>query len=182
MEVAATEIADMFFLRTPEFVDDRGKFFESYNVSAFSPWLGNLRFVQDNQTRSRKGVIRGLHYQTEKVQGKLVRVLRGVVFDVVVDLRKSSSTFGRWHGFQLCASDRWQVWIPPGLAHGFLALSDNTEVFYKVTDYWHPQSERTLRWDDPHLRIRWPLPAGVQPILSLKDAEGLAWDNVPKFD
>src|SRR6185369_14297557 len=162
-------------LRPQEFSDDRGQFSETYNAAAFERWLGpNVDFVQDNQTRSSNGVLRGLHYQTERVQGKLLRVLKGAIFDVVVDLRRSSPTFGRWHGFEMSAFDRWQIWIPPGLAHGFLTLSNNTEILYKVTDYWDPKSERTLRWNDPYLRVDWPLPAAAPgPILSVKDAAGL---------
>jgi dTDP-4-dehydrorhamnose 3,5-epimerase len=143
LEVKTIEIPGVLFLRTRVFSDARGQFSESYNAANFEPWLGpHVFFVQDNQTYSKQGVLRGLHYQTERTQGKLLRVLRGTIFDVVVDLRRSSSTFGRWHGVELSAPDRWQIWIPPGLAHGFLAMSKATEVLYKVTDYWHPNRSR----------------------------------------
>lgn len=183
IEAMPAEIFGMHFLRTRKFSDDRGSFFESYNTLSFEPWLGrDISFVQDNQTRSKKGVLRGLHYQTTNAQGKLLRVLRGTIFDVVVDLRRTSPTFGRWHGFELSAAHQWQIWIPPGIAHGFLTLSNNTEILYKVTHYWHPQSEKTLRWDDPLLGIDWPLQAGRLPILSSKDAAGVGWNDAPKFD
>jgi dTDP-4-dehydrorhamnose 3,5-epimerase len=184
IEVKPAEFPGVLLLRPQEFSDDRGQFCETYNAATFEQWLGpNVSFVQDNQTRSRRGVLRGLHYQTERVQGKLLRVLNGTIFDVVVDLRRSSPTFGRWHGVEMSASERWQIWIPPGLAHGFLTLSNNAEILYKVTDYWHPTSERTLQWNDPYLRVEWPLSATAHPpIVSVKDAAGLAWEEAPKFD
>ena len=152
------------------FGDDRGFFFESWNARAFADAGIDAAFVQDNHSRSRRGVLRGLHYQIEHAQGKLVRVVSGEVFDVVVDLRRSSPTFGRAVGMTLSAENRKMLWVPPGFAHGFLALSESVDFLYKTTDYWYPQHERTLLWNDPALAIDWPL--AVPPILAAKDAAG----------
>ncbi|MFM8892967.1 MAG: dTDP-4-dehydrorhamnose 3,5-epimerase, partial [Planctomycetia bacterium] len=149
-----------------------GFFFESFNQRRIEAIVGEpLRFVQDNHSRSGRGVLRGLHFQTQKPQGKLVRVAAGAVFDVAVDIRTDSPTFGRWAGVELSADNKRQLWIPPGLAHGFLVLTDHADFLYKTTDYYAPDHERCIRWDDPDLAIQWPLEAA--PILSRKDAAGL---------
>jgi len=140
-----------------------------------------VEFVQDNHSFSRQWTLRGLHYQMEKTQGKLVRVVSGSVFDVVVDLRKNSATFGQWAGVELSAQNHKQLWVPPGFAHGFLVLSETAEFLYKTTDYYHPQSEVCLAWDDPTVGIVWPLKAGQSPNLNAKDLAGLSWDKAPKF-
>jgi dTDP-4-dehydrorhamnose 3,5-epimerase len=152
--------------------DPRGAFFESWNERDFAAAGLEVRFVQENVSRSRRFVLRGLHYQNPKPQGKLVRVLAGEIFDAVVDLRRSSAGFGKSLTLTLSAARAQSLWVPPGFAHGFLALSDDTRVQYKVTDFWSRESERTLRWDDAPLGIRWPLPAGVKPLLSGKDMAG----------
>jgi dTDP-4-dehydrorhamnose 3,5-epimerase len=154
------------------FADPRGAFFESWNERAFAAAGIDARFVQENVSLSRRHVLRGLHYQVSQVQGKLVRVLAGKIFDVVVDLRRSSPSFGRSLHVTLDAEEPRSLWVPEGFAHGFLALADDTRVQYKVTDFWAPQAERTLAWDDPALGIEWPLPAQVVPILSDKDRRG----------
>ena len=172
MNVTPTAIPDVLLLTPKVFGDDRGFFFESFNAKAFRAVIGrDTHFVQDNHSRSGRGVLRGLHYQVEQPQGKLVRVVAGAVFDVAVDIRPDSSTFGRWVGVELTADNKHQLWIPPGLAHGFLVLSETAEFLYKTTDYYAPAHERCILWNDPVLDIRWPL-AG-QPILSAKDAAGL---------
>ncbi|HEV2229606.1 MAG TPA: dTDP-4-dehydrorhamnose 3,5-epimerase [Steroidobacteraceae bacterium] len=153
------------------FDDERGAFLESWNERDFAAAGIGARFVQENLSRSRAYVLRGLHYQIRQTQGKLVRVLAGEIFDVVVDLRRSSPAFGKSCTVQLGAAGAKSLWVPPGFAHGFLALADETRVQYKVTDYWSREAERTLRWDDPALGIRWPLPAGVEPLLSAKDRD-----------
>jgi dTDP-4-dehydrorhamnose 3,5-epimerase len=154
------------------FADPRGAFFESWNERAFAAAGIDARFVQENVSLSRRHVLRGLHYQVSQVQGKLVRVLAGKIFDVVVDLRRSSPSFGRSVAVTLDAEEQRSLWVPEGFAHGFLALADDTRVQYKVTDFWAPQAERTLAWDDSALGIEWPLPAQVVPILSDKDRRG----------
>jgi dTDP-4-dehydrorhamnose 3,5-epimerase len=169
--VTPTAIPDVLLLEPKVFSDDRGYFFESYNTRAFQEATGlEVEFVQDNHSMSERGVLRGLHYQILHPQGKLLRAVQGSVFDVAVDLRKSSPTFGRWAGATLSAKNRRQLWIPPGFAHGFLALSDRAEVLYKITDYWYPEHERTLLWKDPALGIAWPLDG--EPRLAAKDVEG----------
>ena len=167
-------IPDVLILEPKVFGDSRGFFFESFNQRVFETAIGtSVRFVQDNQSRSGRGVLRGLHYQVEQPQGKLVRVVAGAVFDVAVDIRPDSPTFGRWAGVELTADNKRQLWIPPGLAHGFLVLSETAEFLYKTTDYYAPLHERCIVWNDPTLGIRWPL--GGQPILSAKDAAGLSF-------
>jgi dTDP-4-dehydrorhamnose 3,5-epimerase len=163
------------------FDDARGAFFESWNERAFAAAGIDARFVQENVSISRRWVLRGLHYQLPHTQGKLVRVLSGAIFDVVVDLRRSSSAYGRSIAVQLEAAQARSLWVPQGLAHGFLALSDDTRVQYKVTDFWSRDSERTLAWDDAALAIRWPLPAGVRPTLSEKDARGEPLERAESF-
>ena len=178
--VIPTAIPDVLVIEPKVFGDDRGWFFESFNEKDFSGALGHsVTFVQDNHSSSKKGVLRGLHYQIEQTQGKLVRVCHGTVFDVVVDLRQSSSTFGEWMGVELSAENKKQLWIPPGFAHGFLVLSESAEFLYKTTDYWHAPSEQCIVWNDPTLDIQWP-DIGMKPILNSKDAEGSLWDVVAK--
>jgi len=170
MQVTPTAISDVLILEPKVFGDDRGLFYESFNARAFADATGvEVSFVQDNHSKSAKNVLRGLHYQSPpKAQGKLVRVVQGEVFDVAVDLRKNSRTFGNWVGVHLSAENKRQMWIPPGFAHGFLTLSDTAEFLYKTTDYYSPEHERSLLWNDPALRIEWPLSG--EPVLALKDA------------
>ena len=172
MKATPTEIPDVLILEPTVFKDERGLFFESFNQKEFEHIVGpKTRFVQDNQSHSVRGVLRGLHYQIEQPQGKLVGAVQGEIFDVIVDLRRSSPTFGKWSGVKLSAGNRKQVWIPEGLAHGFLVLSETADVFYKVTDYYAPQHERALLWNDLHIGIAWPLDR--EPILSTKDRSAL---------
>ena len=181
MKTIATAIADVLILEPKVFGDVRGFFFESFNQSAFQQATGlDVDFVQDNHSRSAQGVLRGLHYQIEQAQGKLVRVVRGAVFDVAVDLRKASATFGQWVGVELSEDNKRQLWIPPGFAHGFLTLSDSAEFLYKTTDYYAPQHECCIAWDDPTLAVEWPL-VGKLPLISAKDQAGLAFEGAPVF-
>jgi dTDP-4-dehydrorhamnose 3,5-epimerase len=170
MKIQTTELLGVVVIEPQVFSDARGHFLETYNAKAFAEAGIAERFVQDNQSQSKKGVLRGLHYQVEQAQGKLVRVLRGEIFDVVVDLRTGSSTFGKWSGLSLSASEQRMLWIPKGFAHGFYTLSETAEVAYKVTEFYSPQNERTILWNDPDLAIRWPLEG--EPILSEKDKTG----------
>ncbi len=164
------------------FGDARGFFYESFNQQAFNAATGtNHHFVQDNHSKSSRGVLRGLHYQIQQAQGKLVRVVQGAVFDVGVDIRQSSPTFGKWVGVELSADNHRQLWVPPGFAHGFLVLSESAEFLYKTTDYYAPQHERCIAWNDPQLAIAWP-DIGMAPLLSAKDAAGLALSAVERFD
>ncbi len=177
MKVTPCAIADVLLIEPKVFGDERGFFYESFNQRAFNEATGtNFGFVQDNHSLSAKGVLRGLHYQTEQAQGKLVRVVAGEVFDVAVDIRPGSPTYGKWVGELLSARNKRQLWVPPGLAHGFLVLSETAEFLYKTTDYYGPQFERCIRWDDPTLAINWPL-AGMTPSLSAKDAAGVAFGS-----
>ncbi len=169
MRVAPLVLPEVLLIEPKVFGDERGFFYESFNQKIFEEALGRpAHFVQDNHSRSVKGVLRGLHYQIQQAQGKLVRVTHGEVFDVAVDLRKSSATFGKWAGAFLSASNRSQLWIPEGFAHGFVVLSDSAEFLYKTTDYWAPEHERSVAWDDPDLAIAWPICEA--PTLSAKDA------------
>ena len=170
MKVTPTELPEVLLIEPRVFADERGFFFESYNRRALAEAGLAGEFVQDNHSRSNRGVLRGLHYQIEHAQGKLVRVTAGEVFDVAVDIRRSSPTFGRWAGMVLSAENKRMLWIPPGFAHGFLVLSDAAEFLYKTTDYWYPEFERTLLWSDPALGVAWPL-AGA-PAVAAKDAAG----------
>ena len=171
LHVTATAIPDLWVLEPQVFGDARGFFFESFNQQEFSRATGlNLNFVQDNHSRSAKGVLRGLHYQVQQPQGKLVRVVRGAVFDVAVDIRKNSKTFGQWVGMELSEDNHKQMWIPPGFAHGFVVLSDSADFLYKTTEYYAPQHERCIAWNDPAIGITWP--SGLQPKLSAKDQVG----------
>lgn len=171
MNVIPTAISDVLVIEPKVFGDSRGFFFESFNQRAFEAATGvRMPFVQDNHSRSAKGVLRGLHYQVEQPQGKLVRVVVGAVYDVAVDIRRGSPTYGKWVGVELSAENKRQLWVPPGLAHGFLVLSEAAEFLYKTTDYYAPQHERCIVWNDPTLAIDWPLEG--EPILSPKDAAG----------
>jgi dTDP-4-dehydrorhamnose 3,5-epimerase len=170
MKITPAALPDILIIEPRVFGDDRGFFFESYNRRAIADAGLVAEFVQDNHSRSTRGVLRGLHYQIEHAQGKLVRVTAGAVFDVAVDIRRSSSTFGRWIGIELSAENKRMLWIPPGFAHGFLVVSDAAEFLYKATDYWYPEFERTLLWNDPAIGIEWPLPGA--PTLAAKDVAG----------
>ena len=175
MKVTTTAIADVLLLEPRVFGDERGFFFESFNARVFAQATGlNVTFVQDNHSKSARHVLRGLHYQTEQAQGKLVRVVAGEVFDVVADVRPESPTYGKWVGEILSAHNQRQMWVPPGLAHGFLVLSESAEFLYKTTDYYAPQYERCIAWNDKKLNIDWPL-SGATPSLSAKDALGHAF-------
>lgn len=169
--VTPTKIPDVLVLEPKVFGDTRGFFFESFNALDFAEVTGlKVNFVQDNHSKSAKGVLRGLHYQIQRPQGKLVRVVQGAVFDVAVDIRKSSPTFGHWIGEVLSADNHKQLWVPPGFAHGFVVLSDSAEFLYKTTDYWYPEHERCLLWSDPAVAIDWPI--DFAPQLAVKDAAG----------
>lgn len=169
MKITPTEIPDVLVIEPKVFGDARGFFFESFNEQAFHRETGaQVAFRQDNHSRSAKGVLRGLHYQVKQPQGKLVRVVRGAVFDVVIDIRQASPTFGKWVGVELTEENHLQVWVPPGLAHGFLVVSETADVLYKATDYYAPEHERSIAWNDPAIGIRWPLDGA--PLLSAKDA------------
>ena len=172
MRAAPLLLPEVQLIEHQAYEDERGAFFESWNERDFAAAGIAARFVQENVSRSRAGVLRGLHYQIRHTQGKLVRVLAGEIFDAVVDLRRSSPTFGRSCSVRLDAASARSLWVPPGFAHGFLALADETRVQYKVTDYWSREAERTLQWNDPALGIGWPLPAGRAPLLSAKDRDG----------
>lgn len=171
MDVHPTSLREVVALEPRVFSDDRGYFYESFNASHFAEATGlELDFVQDNHSRSIKGVLRGIHYQLPPAaQGKLVRVVEGVVFDVAVDIRRSSPTYGQWVGVELTAENHRQLWVPPGFGHGFLALSDSVQLLYKTTDYYAPEYDRAIRWNDPDIDVAWPLD-GATPLLSDKDA------------
>ena len=171
MNVLPTTIPGVLILEPRVFADDRGSFYESFNERAFEAAVGGpVSFVQDNHSHSRRGVLRGLHFQRVQPQGKLIRVVHGAVFDVAADIRAGSPTFGRWFGVELSADNRRQLWVPPGLAHGFLTLSETADVLYKTTDYYAPQHERCVIWNDPTLAVAWPLTG--PPILSPRDERG----------
>lgn len=180
MKLTPTEIPDVIIMEPRVFEDDRGFFFESYNEKNFTEKAGiTPHFVQDNHSRSGQNVLRGLHYQIQQPQGKLMRAVAGEVFDVAVDLRKSSPTFGRWVGTTLSAQNKRQLWIPEGFAHGFLVVSETAEILYKTTDFYAPQHERCILWNDPDLAIAWPLTA--EPILSTKDSAGKPFPDAEVF-
>ena len=182
MKVIPTALAGVLIIEPRIFGDERGFFFESFNQKAFRQATGiDVNFVQDNHSRSANGVLRGLHYQIEQPQGKLVRVVRGAVFDVAVDLRKSSPTFGQWLGLELTEENKRQLWIPAGFAHGFMTLSESADFLYKTSDYYAPQFERCIAWDDPELAIDWPL-NDSQPLISVKDQAGLPLAGAPVFE
>ena len=180
MKAQPTNLKDAYVLTTPRYEDERGFFIESFSSQKFKDVVGeNIEFVQDNHSKSSKGVLRGLHYQTLKPQGKLVRCTQGAVYDVLVDLRKSSPTFGDSFGIEL-AENNVMVWVPPGFAHAFYTISDYAEFEYKCTDYYHPESMETLMWNDPDLNIEWPF--DNDPVLSLKDEEGKSFTNCYKYE
>jgi dTDP-4-dehydrorhamnose 3,5-epimerase len=170
MQFERTEIPDVVLIRPDVLGDSRGFFFESWEERKFAAAGLGVKFVQDNQSRSTQYILRGLHYQIRQSQGKLVRVVTGAVFDVAVDIRRSSPTFGRWIGVVLSEENRHMLWVPPGFAHGFLVLSGSVDFVYRCTDFWAPAHERGILWNDPDLNVAWPLPPGSQPILSAKDA------------
>ena len=181
MKVTPTAIPEVLIIEPKVFGDARGFFYESFNQKAFNEATGtNYQFVQDNHSYSSKGVLRGMHYQIQQPQGKLVRVVRGAVFDVAVDIRKSSPTFGKWVGAELTEENHKQLWIPAGFAHGFLVTSDSAEFLYKTTDYYAPEQERCIAWNDQDIDIDWPLLA-MQPSLSAKDQQGLALCEAQTF-
>lgn len=180
MQVIQTKIPEVLVFEPKVFGDDRGFFFESFNSRIFHELTGLvLNFVQDNHSKSAKGVLRGMHFQTQQPQGKLVRVLHGLVFDVAVDIRQNSATFGHWVGENLSAENKRQMWIPAGFAHGFLVLSDSAEFMYKTTDYYAPEYERCLMWNDPTVGIQWPVLE--RPILSAKDQVGLCLQEITQL-
>jgi dTDP-4-dehydrorhamnose 3,5-epimerase len=181
MTITPTAIPEVLIFEPKVFGDDRGFFFESFNQKQFEQAVGRqVVFVQDNHSKSVKNVLRGLHYQIQNPQGKLVRVAQGEVFDVAVDIRKNSPTFGRWVGVLLSAENKKQLWVPEGFAHGFLVLSETAEFLYKTTDYYAPQHERSIVWNDPTLQIDWPL-AASQPVLAAKDAAGTSLSQAECF-
>ena len=182
MKVTSCAIADVLLIEPKVFGDERGFFFESFNQKAFNEATGlAVNFVQDNHSKSARNVLRGLHYQIKQAQGKLVRVIAGEVFDVAVDIRRCSPTFGQWVGEVLSAENKRQLWVPPGLAHGFVVLSESAEFLYKTTDYYAPEFERSIAWNDPTLAIEWPSLSGA-PLLSGKDAKGVSFLQAELFD
>lgn len=176
MKIIQMEIPDVVVFEPRIFTDSRGFFLETYNERSFAAMGIAERFVQDNQSYSKRGVLRGLHFQVEQAQGKLVRVTAGEVFDVAVDLRRGSGTFGKWVGARLSSANHHMIWIPKGFAHGFYTLSDSAEVAYKVTDFYAPQHERTLQWNDPEVGVEWPL--NEEPVLSDKDCAGMKLKDI----
>jgi dTDP-4-dehydrorhamnose 3,5-epimerase len=181
MKFQRAGIPDIVLVEPNRFGDERGFFFESWNRRVFAEAGIAAEFVQDNHSRSAHGVLRGLHYQLEKPQGKLVRVVKGAVFDVVVDVRRSSPTFGHWLGFELSETNQRMLWVPPGFAHGFVVSSASADFVYKCTEFYAPETERVLRWDDPAVGVRWPLPAGALPTLSARDQRGLMLTDAECF-
>ena len=181
MKVTPTAIPDVLIIEPKVFGDARGFFYESFNQKAFNEATGtDYQFVQDNHSRSAKGVLRGLHYQIQHPQGKLVRVTLGAVFDVAVDMRRNSPNFGKWVGKLLSAENHCQLWIPPGFAHGFVVITDSAEFLYKTTDYWHPEFERSLLWNDAIVGVEWPIQG--EPQLAEKDARGLRFEDADVYE
>lgn len=181
MQYEKLAIPDVVLLTPQVFGDERGFFMETFRQSEFEEHCGNYQFVQDNHSKSSKGILRGLHYQHKQPQGKLVRVTQGKVFDVAVDMRKSSPTFGKWVGVILSEENKQLLWVPPGFAHGFYVMSESTEFQYKCTDYYAPDDEVSIRWDDPSLNISWPLISDQLPQLSSKDEQGSCFTKAPTF-
>ena len=181
MEIKKTVIPDVLLIKSNVYEDDRGFFIETYHVKKFAE-LGIPDFVQDNHSRSKKGVLRGLHYQIKHPQGKLVRVVHGTVFDVVVDIRRSSKSFGKWVGQELSSENKLQLWVPPGFAHGYFVMSESADFLYKTTDFYTPEWERTILWNDPDLSIIWPIPDGESPIISLRDFKGMSFTNADLYE
>jgi dTDP-4-dehydrorhamnose 3,5-epimerase len=180
MELIPTALQDVLIVEPRVFGDDRGFFLESWNRATFAKLGLDLDFVQDNHSRSARGVLRGMHYQSPNPQGKLVRVTAGRVFDAVVDMRRSSPTFGKWVGVELSAANKRMLWVPPGMAHGFLTLEDGTDFQYKCTEFYTPANEHSLAWNDPTVGIEWPL-EGIEPQLSAKDRAGVPLANAEAF-
>ncbi len=181
MDVIDTSLRDVKILRPKVFGDDRGFFMETFQDREFKARVADFNFVQDNHSSSSQGVLRGLHYQAQHTQGKLVRVISGEVFDVAVDIRKSSPDFGRWAGVILSAENKDMFWVPPGFAHGFYVMSDQAEFVYKCTDYYAPEFEKSIFWNDPAIGIDWPVKSGFQPILSQKDKNGIILEKAEVF-
>ena len=181
IQVTATALPEVKIIEPKVFGDARGYFFESFNAREFEAQVApGVNFVQDNHSRSARGVLRGLHYQIEHAQGKLVRVVEGEVFDVAVDIRRSSPNFGKWVGVRLSADDHRQLWVPPGFAHGFVVLSESAQFLYKTTDYWYPEFERSIAWNDPEIGIEWPI--DFEPVLAAKDAAGVALNDAQVYE
>jgi dTDP-4-dehydrorhamnose 3,5-epimerase len=181
MKFIDTNIPDVKIIEPQVFGDERGFFTETFRQSLFDEMCGETTFVQENHSKSSHGILRGLHYQTENTQGKLVRVVEGCVFDVAVDMRKNSDTFAQWVGVELTAENKKQLWVPAGFAHGFYVISKSAEFVYKCTDYYNPKAEVSLKWNEPSLAIKWPLVNNEQPLLSDKDRKGLCFLEAPKF-
>ena len=179
MKFTETELPGVILVEPDVHGDERGFFLETYHHPRYAAGGIGETFVQDNHSRSKQGTLRGLHTQLENAQGKLVRVTAGAVFDAVVDMRHDSPTLGQWYGATLSAENQHMLWVPPGFAHGFYVTTDYADFMYKCTDIYHPESEVSLAWDDPDVGIEWPIPAGEQPQLSGKDAEGLPWSEAP---
>jgi dTDP-4-dehydrorhamnose 3,5-epimerase len=179
MKIIDTEIPDVKIIEPKVFGDDRGFFMETWNQKEFDEKIGKRLFVQDNYSRSRKGILRGLHYQTENTQGKLVRVVKGEVFDVAVDLRPNSVTFGKWVGEYLSEENKRMLWVPEGFAHGFYVTSDEADFVYKCTDYYNPKAEVSIIWNDPNIGIQWPI--SFEPLLSKKDMNAVSFNNAIKL-
>ncbi len=181
MKFIQTPLTDVLIIEPDIFGDERGFFLETWHYKKFMDGGINAEFVQDNHSRSTRNILRGLHYQIQQPQGKLVRVVEGSIFDVVVDLRKSSESFGRWYGHTLSSENKSMLWCPPGFAHGFLVTSDYADVCYKCTDYYALEHDRTLRWDDETVSVNWPLEGGLEPVLSEKDRNGKALEEADVF-
>ncbi|ABV37616.1 dTDP-4-dehydrorhamnose 3,5-epimerase [Shewanella sediminis HAW-EB3] len=181
MKFINTTIPDVKIIEPQVFGDERGFFMETFRTSLFKEKCGDIEFVQENHSKSNHGILRGLHYQTEQTQGKLVRVTKGEVFDVAVDLRKDSPTYGQWVGEILSAENKRQLWVPAGFAHGFYVMSEDAEFMYKCTDYYNPSAEVSIKWDDPTLNVQWPWVDKQAPLLSEKDKNGLSFELAPKF-
>lgn len=181
MKVVDTTIADVKIIEPKMFGDERGFFMETFRDDWFKQHVANVDFVQDNHSKSKQGILRGLHYQQQHTQGKLVRVTQGEVFDVAVDMRKSSPTFGKWFGLALSEQNKRQLWVPAGFAHGFYVMSQYAEFCYRCTDYYHPESEVSIRYDDPDVAIIWPLVDSQKPVLSGKDEDGISFSDAPCF-
>ncbi len=182
MNFEATPLEGVYLITPKVFGDPRGFFMETWNARAFAEAGLGINFVQDNHSRSSRGILRGMHYQLEQTQGKLVRVTAGSVFDAVVDMRRDSPTRGQWYGATLSAENHQMLWVPPGFAHGFYVLSESADFLYKCDNFYHPQSEASLAWDDPDVGIEWPIPEGEEPQLSAKDSAGLSLAEAPLLD
>jgi dTDP-4-dehydrorhamnose 3,5-epimerase len=181
MKAISTVIPEVKIIESKVYGDERGFFLETFRLDRFKKECADVEFVQDNHSKSSQGILRGLHYQMQRTQGKLVRVVSGEVFDVAVDMRKYSTTYGKWVGVTLSAENKRQLWVPSGFAHGFYVTSESAEFVYKCTDYYHPESEVSIHYDDPILNIKWPLVNGKNPILSEKDKAGVAFTEAPTF-